>query len=508
MQIVPATAAEGLFVMRRFPHSHCPPADELVAYESGKADPEFSANIEAHVQTCPDCARSLASLRTEDSSASDALQDYLARGFLSYVSLRAPERSESVRKHLSEQRNRVAHALADPRPRPEVGQIWAVELESRPGTRQARALDEHVEDDSLASRDMASFALLVLVLDQFVSASDGGQMVNLTPVTEDERLAAEWSLIFRSADSGIGGSAVIHVDMERSGHASCLNRCIGRLPTRSGEELLRVERAWSRSEAPPSDLVVGRLGHAEIRTRPEWQLLGARLSSYMDAVCRGDFSENTLEDSKIDDGPTNFATSPTGEIGEPQAATQTNPWLDWNPSCRSSGRVSRPAASLPDRVEDATPLRRVAEQKAVYGKDRAQADASEAHRVTSNFAEEIREFLQCKHDNRLEHWSKTNHQCLVGGQLAPFEEYSIVALWETDWRATFLAREPGLTQAERNAIFSLACDVYYFCIQESGKLKGEILDKRAARHEFPPLPSDSDSNQECPDDVSHENENL
>jgi hypothetical protein len=471
--------------MRNFPHTLCPTADDLLAYERGTAGAELRERIDAHVATCADCDRVRASLRSEDVVEKAKHVDAASEGFLSYVRRCSPASVDALQNRLAEQQKRMARLLEGARPEPTIGQVWAARLHdtARGGAGPAKSPSGA---DFWGGSYETAFPFLVLVLDQYVSEALDKHVVNLVPVTGDARLAAEWSLVFGTPDSGIGSPIVIHIDFEQSANINCLDRYIGCLPERSGSELLRVARAWSRSETTPSDLAVGRLGQAEIRTRVEWQALDKWLSGSMRALYDSDLTAAAeVDEPLVGDGATpDSPTAPTGGASIQSPPRPTNPWLDHS---RPAARV---AESDPGRIAaflSDPELHRLNSASEQSGSSPPQRQAAA---VAEEFVGAVHEFLKHECDDNLQSWSKRHGVVLTWEHLRPYEGLRVPDLWlEERWQERLLGRTPHLSQQMRMVVRRLATAVYYFCDERDKRLAGETLTARAARAARPQAPS-------------------
>jgi hypothetical protein len=435
--------------MRSTPFEVCPAADDLLSYVQGTADDQRRPHVAAHIATCGDCQRALVSLQ-DSQIVLDALEARSAgEGFLARMRRRDPEAAALAERSLTDAQHRMRTTLTDPRPEPAIGQIWA--------TRNYHQQSE--------------ISHLVLVLDEHLSAATEEPRVNLVPVTTDNALAAEWSLILPSEDSGVGFQAVLHIDFERSASVECLDRCLGRLPADAGAQLVEVVQAWSRAESPPSYIAVGSLGRPEIRTRVEWQAFAAWLNSSLDIICRS----TDVDTAEEDEAP----TSPTGGAPAPSSPQPANPLLIRRPTAAPGLELIRSAGmdtELPRAREDTEPIRRVAEASHVY---------EQPPTPVAGFLDAAREYLAAECNDDLAEWSRRNSLVATWDQLGLLLDYSLLDLEGDSWRSGLASRLQNQPRAVRDAILVFTTQLRYFRVQRARLLSGQTLGQQAARRQTP-----------------------
>lgn len=445
--------------MSILPNEHCPTADELLAFERGSGDFKRRSLVEAHVSTCADCARARESLRAAG-ELDQLVGDLTSEGFFSYLHRERPDHFELAQKHLAEQQGRMKQMLDSPRPNPATGQFWIV-----------RAPDAR--------------ASLVLILDYHPAEAGEEGFVNLAPVTEEDWLAAEWSLSFSAVHSGLGVLAVIHVDFDQSVGERFLDRCIGQLPVQSGAEFVRVVRAWSNSEAPPRDLLLGRLGQVDIRTRIEWQALDKLLSTSLRSIAAmsDQVSLETGMDLSVDG-----ATTPTGGASASPVPRPANPLRVSRSTTGADPSVVRPAAF--DRRQP-EPMLRVAESAPPPYGSTAEAAGSEADEASvrsqpGSFLSELKEFLHAEHKGDLQAWATKHGMTLTWEQLEPFSTVLLADLFKDhSWQQRLMKVRGDIPQSSRRPILKIATELFYFYSQKSGLVAGKQLEMRAARTQRP-----------------------
>lgn len=520
--------------MRTFPHSDCPTAGALLAYAEGRADAALRASIEAHLQACGACRTALAALResigaTEDVRHAEANQSsdrrfepfgqpkhveeptgsyettggtpdaaaFLRTSFSRFLAQHRPDVLSRVEDRLAEQRAVIGRMLTEQCPPLEFGQVWAVQpWQHLRVTSGDVARGKVPRRDDWPYPDGAGLSFLVLVLSHHTSAVDNAALVNVAPVTDDERLATEWSLIFDGEHSGIGGSAVIHIDFEQSARVECLHRYIGRLPEKAGEDLLAVAHAWSRSEPSPYSLSVGRMGQAAVRTRPDWQALDEWLSGTMQRLC--DFA---WEDDFQQEGMADAAGAVQGDapyirldsverrdvgVTAPTGATSNSP----------SSAPSRPTVPVPERRPTTRAFDSYPELHHAAGHDPV-APAGRWNRANAvppsqglgaldmSFLDAVRQLLATKHSGSLAAWSRLHGCALEWDDVAPWHAFSVEDLIQPNWRPAFI-NVSGPRTPRLQALLILATDVRFHVTQQRDLLRGQSVTQRAARHQTPP----------------------
>lgn len=433
--------------MLTFPYERCPAAADLVAFITNKVLPDdLTSAIENHISTCDACRRSITQLgefsrppsQESSSEAESERRSWQIDDLL----------SDYLKSLVIEQRGRVRRMIDNPRPEPSIGQVWTLSpLPVRSTSHEVRSSDVF---------EVEQF-LLVVVLRTAISYVTNAPVVNLAPITEDRRLAAEWSLVFDELQSGIGTPVVIHVDHERTAPIESLGRCVGRLPERAGNDLLAVIRTWSDSGAVMPQLEVGCLGEVAIRTHPSWRALDSWLARIMDNACM------RPDDESVDPSSDAALLAPTGTSGP----TEQTPRLDAAPKERLIPSVGEywAATSL---------VRRIAEQ----GVTPAQGD------FVATIGAAIHAYLADQYAGSLQTWTTARRTQLEARVVEQVSSLSLSHLRDPPTtRQKVLLAHLGADRGSAPALFELLNDVKYYLDKCAGLLAGAPIQQRAARRQ-------------------------
>jgi hypothetical protein len=118
---------------------------------------------------------------------------------------------------------------------------------------------------------------MLVVLRAFSEVWSSQPLFDVAPVSEDERLASEWSLILSASDSGVGLPLVVHVDVQCTTTSSMLMRRLGTLSDPARVDLDNLVRAYAMGDASSIEWRVGRPGSISIRFHPEWDEFARQL---------------------------------------------------------------------------------------------------------------------------------------------------------------------------------------------------------------------------------------
>ncbi|MFL5614809.1 MAG: hypothetical protein ACJ796_14195 [Gemmatimonadaceae bacterium] len=165
---------------------------------------------------------------------------------------------------LRAQRDALSSSSAKSHAPPQVGDIWI----------------SHTQWSFGAEEGLAA---MLVVLRAFNEAWSSQPLFDVAPISEDERLATEWSLILSASDSGLGVPLVLHIDVQSTTTSSMLARRLGSLAEHARDDLLNVLRAYALSDASAIELRVGRSGTVSIRFHPEWDEFAKQLVSLSQA---------------------------------------------------------------------------------------------------------------------------------------------------------------------------------------------------------------------------------
>ena len=208
--------------------------------------------------------------------------------------------------------------------------------------------------------DEAMTAMLV-VLRTFTEAWSARPLFDVAPVSEDERLASEWSLIFGASQSGFGFPIVTHIDAQCTTSSSMLVRFVGALSDVARFDLEAVLRAYALNDDYGVELKVGRRGSVSIRCHPEWEEFAHELVELCQAFsaslerqhANAAESMGEGEEERADYGLLAVASGKREDVSEAHQTT----W-QYIPE--------PPFIYAPDRIASSMPPSRVGEALAVY----------------------------------------------------------------------------------------------------------------------------------------------
>lgn len=262
--------------MSEFPYDSCPIVSELLAYardaSAGSDSRAPSSAVAAHLSECEDCRGAVGRLRAAD------LEPTFFRTSVGHHQFGTTAQQTETPTEQARQ-FRLSHGIPDVRLN-ELDQLLASQR-AQLRCMQARLVESFphapVVGDIWASHapwgsGKSDVSALVLVLRTFVDDWTAEPLVDVAPVSDDERLAADWSLVLDTHHSGTGNPIVVHVDIQCTARHGALRRWVGRLPSAGGDDLTSVLHAFERGDPPPADaLRVGRLGQVAVRTCREWR---------------------------------------------------------------------------------------------------------------------------------------------------------------------------------------------------------------------------------------------
>jgi hypothetical protein len=283
--------------MRDFPFEFCPSTSELLAYIRGVASADDARSlfprVSAHLAECTDCREAVEQLRAADietasqnaAMVADATQATESGGRLEDRANRSsthpsaapgPKRAS---RHLAREARSDARAILDALDDLLESQRRHLARMRASASREPLVGDVWTSHGSWGTAKSGISALFV-VLRTFFEEWTAEPLIDLAPVTDDEWLAADWTLVLDVEHSGTGTPLALHLDLQCTTRRNVLRHWIGRLPDAAGVDLMTVLHAFERGEAPPADaLRVGRLGQAAVRTRPEWTDFSRQLLS-------------------------------------------------------------------------------------------------------------------------------------------------------------------------------------------------------------------------------------
>ena len=159
---------------------------------------------------------------------------------------------------LMAQRSAVASSREEHQAEPRVGDVWTSHAQWSMGAEQG-------------------LAAMLVVVRAFNEAWSSQPLFDVAPISEDERLASEWSLILSASDSGLGLPLVVHIDVQSTTTSSMLDRRLGSLAEPARDDLLVLLRAYALSDASAIELRVAQSGTVSIRLHPEWDEFSRQL---------------------------------------------------------------------------------------------------------------------------------------------------------------------------------------------------------------------------------------
>jgi hypothetical protein len=118
---------------------------------------------------------------------------------------------------------------------------------------------------------------MLVILRSFNETWSAKPLFDVAPVSDDQRLASEWSLILDAPVSGVGIPLIVHVDVQTTTTSSMLNRRVGRLAELACRDLQMIMRAYALGEIAVVELCIGRTGSINIRFHPEWDAFARQL---------------------------------------------------------------------------------------------------------------------------------------------------------------------------------------------------------------------------------------
>lgn len=159
---------------------------------------------------------------------------------------------------LDAQRRSLMTTFGHNQPVPQVGDIWLS------GTNWPLGPEE-------------GLSAMLVVLRAFSEVWSSQPLFDVAPLSEDERLASEWSLILSASDSGIGLPLVLHIDVQCTTTSSMLTRRVGALSGPARADLNNVMRAYAMGDSSSIEWHVGRAGSISIRLHHEWEEFARQL---------------------------------------------------------------------------------------------------------------------------------------------------------------------------------------------------------------------------------------
>lgn len=150
-------------------------------------------------------------------------------------------------------------------------QRTALLLASTPSIRQPKVGDVWLSSALWSGSMEHAMTAMLIVLRTFTVAWSIRPLFDVAPVSDDERLASEWSLLFGASYSGIGFPIIAHIDAQCTTSSSMLVRFVGALSDVARSDLSTVLRAYALNDDSGVELTIGRRGSVSIRFHPEWE---------------------------------------------------------------------------------------------------------------------------------------------------------------------------------------------------------------------------------------------
>jgi len=307
----------------------CPTAVDLRAYSQMKSGgATVSDALRRHIENCLHCTLVLRELPKEGDSLGTP-----------------PVMNEALNRLVDRQREYLGTMMNWRDRIPKAGEIWATRFHSNVSKSPSQPL----------------IAFLVLVLRSFVREYTGTVVTDVAPVTDDPWLAADWSVIFDSEQSGIGTTVVAHLDTQVTTTANHLHRYVGSLAEHAFTDLATVLRAYDCAEPPPSDLNVGRMGQAATRRLAAWCSLARDLDhliSDLVVLVVDEAEDDTTAPEPTLAGGLSTPTEPDDVSGTPAVLGEGGHWIDYKRDFHVTGkhdsRLRKVAESSPGSLGSVT----------------------------------------------------------------------------------------------------------------------------------------------------------
>lgn len=208
------------------------------------------------------------------------------------------------------QREGLAKSLWDNQPEPSVGDVWITQATWPTGI--AKGL-----------------AAMIVVLRSFTEAWSARTLYDVAPLSDDERLASEWSLLLGADVSGLGFPVVAHIDAQCTTTSSMLTRRLGALAERALADLDLLLYAYASGDTAPLKLDVGCTGRSSIRHHLEWEDFASALLSISQALA-APLLEST--DGTPHSEAASAAEPPLALLREPAPPRYFERWMfEWDP---------------------------------------------------------------------------------------------------------------------------------------------------------------------------------
>lgn len=208
------------------------------------------------------------------------------------------------------QRESLARSLWDNQPEPSVGDVWITRATWHTGI--AKGL-----------------AAMIVVLRAFTEAWSARTLYDVAPLSDDERLASEWSLLLGADVSGLGFPIVAHIDAQCTTTSAMLSRRLGALAEQALADLDRLLYAYASGDTAPLTLAVGCTGRSSIRHHLEWEDFASALLVISQAL-----SAPLLEsaDGTPNDEALSASESSLSLVREPAPPPYDERWMfEWDP---------------------------------------------------------------------------------------------------------------------------------------------------------------------------------
>lgn len=312
------------------------------------------------------------------------------------------------------QRESLARSLWDNQPEPSVGDVWVTRASWHTGI--AKGL-----------------AAMIVVLRAFTEAWSARTLYDVAPLSDDERLASEWSLLLGADSSGLGFPIVAHIDAQCTTTSSMLTRRLGALAEAALADLHLLLHAYATGDASTLKLAVGYTGRRSIRHHLEWEEFASALLAIAQELSAPllDSIDGTPEDEET---PAN--EPPLALVREESPPPYGERWaFEWNPP------------RLLDRAPDGSSVVLLGHVIARYLQDRPslslQRDVLQRLLVVCDLTyEEVAELPNVK---RLVRFKECFTSFVPGSDLLAFANNSVM-----HWRA-FAAREGERPNLDRLA---------------------------------------------------------
>lgn len=231
----------------------CPDPADLGAFADGTlrdSDQLAFERTRRHVEQCPRCSR-----------GADALARWVPRARASPRGI-----SADLAHAVAEQQRALRDALESVEAHPVPGELWLSSLRH-----------------TVCSEDRHAMPWLLLVVDRYWREYAREWSLDVVPVTEGSRAAADWTYVVPESHCGWGKTVAVHIDFKVPAAREVLTRRVARLSEGCRHEVLSVVNAYATGAEKP-ELRCGSLGFEWGRISDEWLALEPDLYALVEAL--------------------------------------------------------------------------------------------------------------------------------------------------------------------------------------------------------------------------------